>query len=84
MTKEIIKEIAEKYVNNDLDLYESLINGYISYDISMDLLHKLFIAGAQWQAERMYSEEDLREAYKHGRIWDMTSFEEWFEQFKNK
>ena len=43
-----------------------------------------FKQGAKWQAQRMYSEEDLREAYKHGRIWDMTSFEEWLEQFKNK
>lgn len=34
--------------------------------------------------ERMYSEEDMREAYKYGRIWDTTSFEEWFEQYKNK
>ena len=25
-----------------------------------------FIAGAEWQAERMYSEEDLKEAYKKG------------------
>ena len=31
-----------------------------------------------------YSEEDMREAYKYGKIYDMTSFEEWFEEFKNK
>jgi hypothetical protein len=31
-----------------------------------------------------YSEEDMREAYKWGRIYDMTSFDEWFEQFKKK
>ena len=31
-----------------------------------------------------YSEEDMREAYKYGRIWDMTPFDEWLEQFKNK
>jgi len=25
-----------------------------------------WIAGAKWQAERMYSEEDIKEAYKKG------------------
>jgi hypothetical protein len=48
-----------------------------------------FKAGAKWQAERMYSEEDMREAFIAG-----TQFEEdydynlymekWFEQFKKK
>ena len=46
-----------------------------------------FYNGAKWQAERMYSEEDMREAFIAG-----TQFEEdydynlymenWFEQFK--
>jgi hypothetical protein len=48
--------------------------------------------GAKWQAERMYSEEDLREAFKQSRqalIFEKgmpavyENFEEWFEQFKN-
>jgi hypothetical protein len=52
-----------------------------------------FIAGAKWQAERMYSEEDLREAFKQSRQCkifekDMPpvyeTFEDWFEQFKKK
>jgi hypothetical protein len=48
-----------------------------------------FKAGAKWQAEKMYSEEDMREAFIAG-----TQFEEdydynlymekWFEQFKKK
>ena len=48
-----------------------------------------FYNGAKWQAERMYSEEDMREAFIAG-----TQFEEdydynlymekWFEQFKKK
>ena len=53
----------------------------------------LFITGAKWQAKRMYSEEDLREAFKQSRQCkifekDMPpvyeTFEEWFEQFKKK
>ena len=46
-----------------------------------------FKLGAKWQAERMYSEEDLKEAFRGGRktSWIKTdSFEEWFEQFKKK
>jgi hypothetical protein len=43
--------------------------------------------GVKWQQERMYSEEDLRNAYR----WGITvnhgtkeHFNEWFEQFKKK
>ena len=46
--------------------------------------YEIFLMGAKWQQEKSYSEEDMREAYKYGRMWDMTPFEEWFEQFKNK
>jgi hypothetical protein len=53
----------------------------------------MFIAGAKLQAERMYSEKDLRQAFKQSRQCkifekDMppvyNKFEEWFEQFKKK
>jgi len=54
----------------------------------------LFIAGAKWQAERMYSEEDMIEFAK----WvflevgsntgkertNKELFNEWFQQFKKK
>jgi hypothetical protein len=49
----------------------------------------MFIAGAKWQAERMYSEEDMAEAFIA--CWKANvpdgveckvSFNEWFEQFK--
>jgi hypothetical protein len=52
-----------------------------------------FIEGAKWQAERMYSEEDMinfhKWAYQKNRIEesDKTTKEllkEWFEQFKKK
>jgi hypothetical protein len=52
-----------------------------------------FKRGAKWQQERMYSEEDLEEAFKAGREGDMVfnnespkywDFKEWFEQFKKK
>ena len=50
--------------------------------------------GAKWQQERMYSEEDLREAFRQGKenmdysdTYGWTSKlteQEWFEQFKKK
>ena len=60
MKQETLKEAAEKYINDDLDLYESLVDGHISYNIGIDLLNKLFTAGAKWQQERMYSEEEVK------------------------
>ena len=44
-----------------------------------------FVHGAKWQAERMYSEEDMEEAFENGlkRSFD-SDFDRWFEQFKKK
>ena len=44
-----------------------------------------WIAGAKYQAERMYSEEDMEEAFTNGlnRSFD-SDFDRWFEQFKKK
>ena len=47
-----------------------------------------FIEGARWQSERMYSEEDLREAFnvaRHiGRKNIAYEFDEWFNRHKKK
>lgn len=55
-----------------------------------------WIAGATWQAERMYSEEDIALAFNEGQAysvtgklvdgkeWVKTHKKEWFEQFKKK
>jgi hypothetical protein len=65
---------------------ESITHPYCDREKSM------FIAGAKWQAERMYSEEDMREAFKANytpfsatNIGDVEQdFQKWFEQFKKK
>jgi hypothetical protein len=52
----------------------------------------MFLEGAKWQAERMYSEEDMHKAYCAGSDFDMSClkgeqyymFKEWFEKFKKK
>ena len=47
-----------------------------------------FYQGAKWQAERMYSEEDMIEFAKYCNLKDDLSVREllviWFEQFKKK
>jgi len=47
---------------------------------------KAFIEGAKWQAERMYSEEEVLELLLKGRYTNYNSLttEKWFEQFKKK
>jgi hypothetical protein len=70
MKQETLEEAAERYVEN------------YKWEEEQDPWFD-FMEGAKWQAERMYSEEDLREAfYAHNQSW--IDYEEWFEQFKNK
>ena len=44
--------------------------------------------GVKWQAERLYSEEEVKLAYSYGQLSiinkSYTRTEEWFEQFKSK
>ena len=78
--QETLEEAAEKYAKQ--------------FDYAEDSSPQVdFIEGAKWQQERMYSEEDLREAFKQSRqalIFEKDmppvyeNFEEWFEQFKKK
>jgi hypothetical protein len=85
LKQETLKEAAENHINNDLDLYESLVDGHISYDIGMDLLNNLFINGAKYMQEKMYSEEDSHKAYCAGSGYNIDCLElEWFENFINK
>jgi hypothetical protein len=51
-------------------------------------IQKGFELGGKWQAERMYSEEELKLAYNEGQVSIINSTcvrtEEWFKQFKKK
>ena len=43
--------------------------------------------GAKWQQERMYSEEDMKQAYLDGckiKLTNIYHLEKWFKQFKKK
>ena len=48
-----------------------------------------FIKGAEWQAERMYSEEDIHNIIDSYSDWKYNgkveeTYEKWFKQFKKK
>jgi hypothetical protein len=73
MKQETLEKAAEKYVEEDNN------NRY----------YNDFIAGAKWQAERMYSEEEViriaRESYAMGRnIVLVGAFNKWLEKFKKQ
>jgi hypothetical protein len=61
--QEILEEAAQKYLNENYQKGSYLGN--------------LFIAGAKWQAKRMYSEEDMRLAIKKAR--DISDGEDCFD-----
>jgi len=81
-----LKQVAEEYYINNI-----FCDGIT--DFEHDIAIRCYIAGAKHTAERMYSEEDLREAFKQSRQAEIfeknmppvyESFEEWLEEFKKK
>ena len=75
--KETLEEAAEKYAKTAEGIDIPYQNG----------LYYGFVEGVKWQAERMYSEDDLRSAYRWGTLVNQGTkehFKEWFEQFKKK
>jgi hypothetical protein len=74
--QETLEEVAENYKIKTIKSGRSHRVEYTK-QIKLD-----FIAGAKWQQERSYSEEDLKEAFLG--VFNSRTFEEWFEQFKKK
>lgn len=48
-----------------------------------EFLRAAFIKGAKWQAERMYSEEEVLELLRKAHFVEQN-IDEWFERFKKK
>jgi len=75
MSNETLEEAAEKYTNT-----------FINDDGTTE---EDFKAGAKWQAERMYSEEEVLNLLntfgnRNGIVEDEKLTKQWFEQFKKK
>jgi hypothetical protein len=88
MKQETLEETAEEYYVNNI-----FCDGITEFE--HDIAIRCYIAGAKNQAERMYSEEDLRKAFIAGgnsQIEEDDAYgsayieymEEYFEQFKKK
>ena len=86
MNKETIAEAAENYSNKTEEyVLKCRIN---KESISHLGLYLGFIEGANWQAERMYSEEEVKQIIDATLIahsdFVLADVPEWFEQFKKK
>jgi hypothetical protein len=90
MKKETLEEAAEKYAESNqygLEYYDE--GGYQGIEVK-SFAEKLVDFTTKWQAERMYSEEEVekmvRAAYTFGEkeFKYFGAFKEWFEQFKKK
>ena len=86
-------------MKNKETLEEARANSYIDFAKSNeDVSAYSFVAGwdkgAKWQKERSYSEEEVKKILHDWSIYkvncivdefiDILTWEEWFEQFKNK
>ena len=85
MEKETLEEAAENY---GWRIKTNSFSDRVKANELAESAKQDFIAGTTWQAERMYSEEDLRKSFHVGRLYQGresdTTFEGWFEQFKKK
>jgi hypothetical protein len=83
MTNETLEELG-RFAERK---YLERLNNYKNRDFSDGV-----IEGAKWQQERMYSEEDLKEAFRSNYTpFSATNtgdfdedFDRWFKQFKKK
>jgi hypothetical protein len=80
MNKETLKEVAE----NKFGLVDPIL-GKSDYRMGYE---SGLIAGAKWQQERSYSEEEVINAFNEGQALNvrgkLIQGKEWFEQFKKK
>jgi hypothetical protein len=103
---ECIKMIIDNQLNELEELKQETLeeaaeNNYPQDDVWTEeesVIRKLaFINGAKWQAERMYSEEDMKLSFEAGKkgymrgsmlhqeyYFTWKNFKQWLEQFKNK
>jgi hypothetical protein len=73
--QETLEEAAERFRSNNPGTMQGGNNTKIL---------NAFIAGAKWQAERMYSEEEVIAIITHFEDEKPLKLKEWFEQFKKK
>lgn len=81
--QETLEEAAANYANKELNSeFTSKVGNFYGFSSS-------FIEGAKWQAEKMYSEEEVKEILFHRETHYIKTghhlhINEWFKQFKKK
>jgi hypothetical protein len=85
------EEPKQQAIEEAADMYLKKVNTKVHKDLERDGWIKIgFIEGAKRQAERMYSEKELHNAFYNGWIYRGEDYDfpkakkEWFEQFKKK
>lgn len=78
MNKETLEEAAHEYFKR----------GQLGFEKAADT-EEAFLRGAKWQAEKMYSEEEVLDIlFKHTEYFagfgERVSLTEWFKNFKKK
>jgi hypothetical protein len=80
--QETLEEVAKEWVNNRFTKQICGDESYPDIYASKEGIVESHILFAKWQAERMYSKEDLRTAWMAAK--NSSDFNEWFEQYKKK
>jgi hypothetical protein len=90
MKKETLEEAAKRLQKDKYGIFifkDADVKGQLVIDTAKAAFKLGMIEGAKWQAERMYSEEEViriaRESYAMGRnIVLVGAFNKWLEKFK--
>jgi hypothetical protein len=76
--KETLEEAAERMAKEHCSIR-------VNTSTTEFQIQQLIIKGAKYQAERMYSKEEVEKIVNRALTYGATaSFKEWFEQFKKK
>jgi len=88
LKQETLEEAAERLQKDKYGIFiskDAEVKGQLVIDTARAAFLSGMTEGAKWQADRMYSEEDMEKAFQNGlnRSFD-SDFDRWFEQFKKE
>ena len=89
ITEQTLEEAAERILANNIDGLRDALQDDDLFFFYKDVIQCYGESMAEWQADRMYSEEEVekiaKDAYEMGRKNILIGvFNKWFKQFKNK
>jgi hypothetical protein len=81
MKQETLEEAAERILANNIDGLRDALQDDDLFFFYKGVIQCYGEAMVEWQAERMYSEEDMYKAYHCGRLYQGREGDTTFEQF---